>query len=188
MIHVLVGPTISAKLIAQLVQGEQEAGDLKIHCDHPRSSLLASGKTLLVIGQQSVALVLDADSTNPEVAERTRHDAEEVIGGYSDSPRLRILVAVPTLESLLFQRPDAVRRAFPETPDNLIEIGLISPRDALHRLPGATDRPSASLAILAQLNHDDITALRTQFPMRELLEFCDECKFREANADVTMKL
>ena len=119
------------------------------------------------------------------MAARAREDAAEVIGEAADSSTFRILVAVPALESLLFRRPEAVRRVYVSTSSELIDLGLVSPGDALRKMAGASDRHQASFAIIGALNAEDIAALRDESPARELLEFLDQQRSTEAKATAT---
>ena len=182
MLNVLVGSNTATMLLLKLTEPEQQAGLIKFRCAHPSSSLYSAAKTLLQIRNEPVALVLDANSTEPTMEARARDEAADVIGESSVTARLRILVAVPSVESLLFRRPEAVRRAYGNTAAYLIEVGLVSPGDALKKMEGASDRYTAAVAIISQLNADDIAALRDEFPVRRILEFLDELKSRWAKA------
>ncbi len=185
MLHVLVESNSSAMLLATLIEHEQLAGLVEVRCSYPTSSLHSAAKTLLQIRYEPVALVLDADSTEPKMAARVRDEAAEVIGESGAVASLRILVAVPALDALLFRRPAAIRRAYSDTTSDSIELGLVSPGDALRKISGASSRHQASVAIIATLNADDIAALRNESPVRELLEFIDELRASEAQAVAT---
>lgn len=182
MLHVLVDSNMAAILLSILMEQEQQQGLVELRCAYPSSSLYSSARTILMIRNEPVAVVLDANSTEPEMESRAHDAAEEVIGWSGESPPLRILVAVPSVESLLFKRPDAVRRAFDEVSETLVEIGLVSPGDALRRLSKTQDRYQASHAIISRLDQNDVNALRTESPVRELLEFLDRVKPLDANA------
>ena len=103
-LNVLVGSNTTAILLLKLMEPEQQAELVTFRCAHPTSSLYAAAKTLLEIRNEPVALVLDADSTEPRMAARVRDEAAEVIGESAAAAPLRILVAVPAVESLLFRR------------------------------------------------------------------------------------
>jgi hypothetical protein len=182
MLNVLVGSNTAGMLLSKLMGPEQGAGLVVFRCAHPTSSLYSAAKTLLVIRREPVAIVLDADSTEPGAAAQVREEASEVVGESAAAAPLRIIVAVPAVESLLFRRPEAVRRAYGNTPSELIELGLVSPGNALERLNGATDRYNASFTIITNLNQEDIAALRDEPPVRELLEFLNELKASGATA------
>jgi len=176
MLNVLVESNTDAMLLLKLLGPEQQARLVEFRCAHPTSSLYAAVKTLLEIRNEPVAIVLDADSTEPSTVARVRDEAAEVIGESAAAAPLRILVAVPAVESLLFHRAEAVRRAYGNVASDLIDLGLVSPREALQKMNGAANRYQASFTIITKLNDDDIAALRVESPVRELLEFLDELK------------
>ncbi len=183
MVHVLVASNTSAMLLRKLMAPEQGAGLVNVRSAHPASSLYSAAKTLLQVRGEPVAIVLDADSTEPAMAARARDEAAEVIGEPADAPAFRILVAVPALESLLFRRPEAVRRAYANTPSELIDLGLVSPGDAFRKMAGASDRHQAAFSIITQLDAEDIAALRGVSPARELLEFLEQQERIEAKGN-----
>ena len=186
MMTVLASSNTATMLLLRLMRPEQEAESVEFRCAHPASSLYSAAKTLLVIRKQPVAIVLDADSTEPQMADRAKDEALEVIGESATNAPLRILVAVPAIESLLFFRADAVHRAFGSIPSDLIELGLVSPGDALQRLQSGVDRYAASVKAITHLNQDDIDLLRTKSPVRELLKFLDELNTTNAQADAVL--
>jgi hypothetical protein len=170
-LHVLVESNTSAALLAKTLSREAEAGLVEVRASGTPSSLYAAARTLLAVRNEPVALVLDADSTDPEAARRRLQDAEEVIGATADAAPLRILVAVPALEALLFRRPAALERAFPKAGGDLAELGKVSPRDALARLDPTWGGAHAAFELIKILNDDDIKALREEEPLRALLAF-----------------
>jgi hypothetical protein len=176
MINVLVGSNTAAMLLLKLLEPEQQAGLVEFRCAHPASSLYAAAKTLLEIRNEPVALVLDADSTEPIMAARVHDEAAEVIGESAAVAPLRILVAVPAIESLLFRRAEAIRRVYGNEALDLIDLGLVSPGDALQKMNGMSDRYQTSISIIATLSPDDVAALRVESPVQDLLEFLEELK------------
>jgi hypothetical protein len=112
-LHALVESDTSAFLLSKLLHHEQESGLVEIRASAMPPSLYAAARILLAVRNEPVALVLDANSTDPETARRRQQDAEEVIGATTLAAPLRILVAVPALEALRFLHPSALARAFP---------------------------------------------------------------------------
>jgi len=171
--HVLVESNQSAFMLARLLNAEQEAGFIEIRAAGPSSSLYSAARTLLAVRGEPVALLLDADSTYPEAVARRRLTAEEVVGDVASSAPLRVLVAVPALEALLFLRSDPVARSFGEaaSDEHMLELGRLNPREALKRLDPGGDWSNASLNLVCSLNDEDIAELRSTPPIHELLEF-----------------
>jgi hypothetical protein len=174
MLHILVESNPAANVLLTLLAEEQDGGLVELRVSAPSSSLYGAARTLLGIRSEPVAVVLDAESTDEDAVERRQRSAEEVIGDAAGVAPLRVLVAVPALEALLFRRPDAVRRAFPQASESLVEVGLVSPWNALKRLDSCLSGPTASLHIVRGLNEQDVAALRAESPIKELLEFLGE--------------
>jgi hypothetical protein len=183
--HVLVESNQSAFMLARLLSAEYEAGLIEIRATGPSSSLYSAARTLLAIRGEPVALLLDADSTYPEAVARRRLTAEEVVGDVASSAPLRVLVAVPALEALLFLRPHPIARAFGEaaSDERMLELGRLNPREALKRLDPGRDWWTASLNLVLTLNDGDIAELRSTPPIDELLEFLRDLHCSELAAN-----
>ena len=134
-------------MVARLLGAEQESGLIEIRAAEPSSSLYSAARTLLAVRGEPVALLLDADSTNPDAVARRRLTAEEVV---SDVAVLRAAVCArcgPALEARLFVRADPVARAYGAAAVNeqLLELGRMNPREALKRLDHGGDWSIASM-------------------------------------------
>jgi hypothetical protein len=183
-VHVLVESNQAAIMLAKLLNAEQQAGQIEIRAARPSSSLYSAARTLLALRGEPVALLLDADSTDPQSATRRRLTAEEVVGDVAGSASLRILVVVPALEALLFRRPDPVAKAFGAAAKNeqLLELGRLNPREALKRLDPAGHWWTASLNLVRSLTDEDVTALRSAPPIDELLQFLKDLQCSQMSA------
>jgi hypothetical protein len=61
-------------VLLKLMGLEQQAGLFNVRCADPPSSLYSAATTLLAIGDEPVALALDANSTEPAMAARVRDE------------------------------------------------------------------------------------------------------------------
>ncbi len=174
MLHILVELNIPALLLAKVLQSEQQAGLVKILSYPEPSSMTGSAKAFLLVRREPVAVVQNAESTYPRTAAWIRQGIEEVMGDSIWRAPFRILIAVPAVEALLFRRPDAIARAYGPVSEHVLEVGLISPRDALIKLDPNSSLDQVSLNIMKELDDADVAALRTESPVRELLEFVEE--------------
>ncbi len=174
MLHILVELNSPGMILDKLLQAEQQAGLVRIRSFPEPSYMTASARTLLVLRREPVAVVQNAESTYPRKAAWMKQDIEEYMGDFIWRAPFRILIAVPAVEAILFRRPDAIARAYGPVSEHLLEIGLISPRDALMKLGPNLEPDQVSLNIMNELDDTDIAALRTESPARELLEFVEE--------------
>lgn len=176
MVNVLVETISSAMLLAKLLSKEEQHGLVEIRTAAPASSLYSAARTLLAVRGEPVVLLLDADSTVQEAVDRRQQVAEEVIGEAARSATARVLIAVPALEALLFLRPGPVARAFGASADgeHLLELGRLSPREALKRLNRDGLWWAASYDLIAALDNEDVAELRFRQPIDELLQFVSD--------------
>jgi hypothetical protein len=172
-IYVLVEPMSSAMLLDKLLWKEKQTALVEIRPVAPTSSLYSAARTLLIVRGKAVAVLLNADSTVPEAVERRRIVAEEVVGEPTANAAMRVLIAVPALEALLFLRPDLVARAFGPGADGerILELGRVGPREALNRLQRDERWWLAAYDLIAAFGDEDVADLRTKPPIDDLLRF-----------------
>lgn len=169
---ILVEGNFDGMLLAMLIGAEQEKYEIEIRVAGGASAAFSYARTLLATKRTPVAILIDADSIEPEVAEARRQDAEEVIGESAAGVPFRVLVAVPELEVLFFERPDLLRRVFAgQVTDHLLELGRLSPRRILERLAQGKSIHHVRVDVLREINTEDHQALRNTTLIRELLEF-----------------
>jgi DNA-binding MarR family transcriptional regulator len=175
--HILLESLFDMRLVKRLLEHEGRSIDLHFKMGSPSSSLYSSARTLLAVVGEPVALVLDAETTSPSAVSRQRQAVEEVIGSTAKRSPFRLLMAVPSLEALLFTRPALLVRAFGDRADDggrSQELGRLSPRDAYARLdPGGPEGAGFS-KLLQALDDEDVAALREESPIRELIAFLAE--------------
>jgi hypothetical protein len=174
MLQILVELKIPALLLARVLEAEQQAGLVIVRSYPEPSSMTGSAKMFLAVRREPVAVVQNAESTYPRTAAWMKQGIEEVMWGTPQRAPFRILIAVPAVEALLFLMPDAIARAYGPVSEHLLEIGRISPRDALIKLDPTIEPDQVSLNIINELDETDIADLRGESPVRELLEFVEE--------------
>jgi hypothetical protein len=168
---VLTERNIDGMVLATLIAEEQQRDDIAIEVVG-KSDIYSYARTLLAVKRIPVAVVIDAHSPEPEMAQERQSSAEEVIGAAAFGVPFRVIVAVPELEILFFQRPELLRRVFGQAvSDHLMELAQLSPRRALEKL--APDKPpqGVRLELLKEMDAADIHALRETELIQDLLEF-----------------
>jgi hypothetical protein len=185
-VNVLTEGNFGGMLLAKLIAEEQGRSEVEIKVLGGKSSLYSVARTLLGVRGIPVAVVFDADTPEPDAALERQREAEEVIGDVAGRIPFRVLVAVPVLEVLFFQRPELVRRVFGEAvTEHVMELAELSPRRALRKL--APDKPFENVRIdlLRAMDHSDVQALRRDSPLiRDLLSFITTTAARFARAAV----
>lgn len=179
---VLVEGNFDRMFLAKLIAEEQAHYDVEIRVVGGISAFFSYARTLLAVSRIPVAVLMDADSSEPDAIEQRRSEAEEVIGDAANGVPFRVLVAVPTLEALFFSRPELLRRVFGEAvTDHLLELGQLSPKRTLARL-GSKSFIAIGTDLLRQLSADDILALRQTDLIQDLLQFILSCAVNTATS------
>ncbi len=169
---VLTEGNFDGMFLATLIAEEQDRYGIEIRAVGGKSSVYSFARTLLAVKRIPVAVVIDADSPEPEVAEERQRTAEEVIGDVASGIPFRVIVAVPELEILFFRRPELVRRVFGEVVnDHLMELAQLSPRRALQRLASDKSIEVARVKLLKAMDNDDLRAIREMDTVQNLLTF-----------------
>jgi hypothetical protein len=176
-VSVLTESNFDGMLLATLLADERERDVMEIGVVIGLSSGYSFARTMLAVKRTPVAVVIDADSPEPEVASERRRDVEEVIGDAAGGVPFRVIVAVPELAILFFKRPQLLKRVYGKGVTALVtELGQVSPRRALQKLDLGLDYERLRFKILKAMDAEDIKALRATDLIEDLLSF-----LREAN-------
>src|SRR5262245_6955547 len=73
-----------------------------------RASIPSLARSVLVRRRKPVAVLMDSDSLAPAVIEEQRESTEELIRSAAASIPVKVVVAVPTIESWFFAAPEAI--------------------------------------------------------------------------------
>jgi hypothetical protein len=172
--NVILETNFDAMLMVALLKSEHQSINLRIIASGPKSSFYSKARTLLGVSGEPVALVINTETTDPASIAEQRQTAEEVIGATARSAPFCLLLAQPSLESLLFTRPSLLAKAFGDGADEggrALELGRLSPRDAYKRLEPGGVEGGGFLKLFNCLNAEDVAALREESPVRELIGF-----------------
>ena len=169
---VLTEGNFDGMLLGKLIADEQEKYDIEIRVVGGKSSIYSFARTLLAVKRIPVAIVIDADSPEQDAALERQLEAEEVIGNAAAGLPFRVIVAVPELEILFFQRLELLRRVYGEVVDeHLTELAQLSPRRALMKLAPDKTYEFARMDVLRAMNDSDVQSLRESPLIQDLLSF-----------------
>lgn len=171
-VSVLAESNFDGMLLSTLLAEEQKAGAVEVGVAHGLTSGYSLARTMLAVKRKPVAVVIDADSPEPEVATERKRRAEEVLGDAAGGVPFRVIVAVPELEVLFFKRLNLLKKAFGKKGDeHVIELAQLSPRRAIKKL--APDEPyeKARFQLLRAMTPADVKALRGTDLIQDLLDF-----------------
>jgi hypothetical protein len=169
--HILTDSDFIAALLKRLLSAEERA-DIGIRAIDELSSMYSLARTWLASDREPVAVVIDADTPSPQGVARWRQSVEEVIGDAAGGVPYKVIIAVPEIEALFFERPEVLRRRFDgAVTDHLLELAQFSARGALRKLAADGDHEKLRWHILKTLTAEDVAALRQSDLIQEVLGF-----------------
>jgi hypothetical protein len=171
MISVLAESNFDGMLLATLLAEEQHRDNIEVRVVRNLTAGYSVPRTMLAVERKPVAVVINAQSPEPEAASERKRRAEEVIGDVAAGVPFRVIVAVPELEILFFRRLDLLRRVLTGVDDHLIELAELSPRRAIAKLTPGEPYEQARFRILRAMDDDDVKALRETDLIKDLLDF-----------------
>jgi hypothetical protein len=162
----------AGKLLATLIAEEQSRGGVEVRVATGQSSFYSYARTLLAVKRIPVAVVMDADTPEPEAALERQQSAEEVIGDAASGVPFRVIVAVPSLDILFFQRPELLRRVFGDAiNEHVMELAQLSPKRTIQKLAPDQSYEDVRTELLRAMDASDVQALRESPPIRDLRDF-----------------
>lgn len=170
---VLTESNFDGLLLTRLLMEGRERDDVVVRVAPGLSSGYSVARTILAVKRAPVAVVIDANSPESDVAAERKRRAEEMLADAAGRVPFHVVVAVPELEILLFERPDRLHRIFGDVDAHVFELARLSPRRAIAKL--APDEPYdiARFRILRAMDADDLRALRETDLIRDLLNFIE---------------
>ena len=175
------GPT-DVELLRLLVLPEL-VGRVRIYSAGGKSSIPSYARSVLDLRQRLVAVVMDADSTQSEAILSQKREVEELLRMQSLTIPFTVVMAVPSIESVLFAAPGLLERVYDKPlSSDLLDRAKQDPKRALYELEQGPGVGSANHRIelcatcaveecIKQADAGDITEMRKHPVARELNDF-----------------
>jgi hypothetical protein len=136
------------------------------------SGIPSLARSVLVRRKKPIAVVMDADSNDPEVIEERQEETEELIRAADSSIPVKVVSAVPEIEAWLFAAPEAIARAVGgPVPDDFIQLGKRDPRGVLQLIAEKNQREWNFKQAINLLDEEDIKKIRSLPEVSELSTF-----------------
>jgi hypothetical protein len=170
IVAVLTDSDFIEALLVRLLT-EEDRADVAIKA-FGSSSVYSVARTVLASDRKPVAVVIDANTPNPEGVAQQRQGVEELVGDAAGGVPYKVVIAVPEIEALFFQRPEVLRRRFDgAVTDHLLELAQYSARAALRKLAADGNSETLRWDILKTLTDEEAAALHQTELIQEVLGF-----------------
>lgn len=129
-------------------------------------------RSLIVRRQVPVALVLDADLIDPDLIQERRTSIQEILESVSINTPVKVILAVPQIESILFQDRGLLSRLIGlEINSDTVVNSRNQPKKTLEKLISQSENYQSKSQLISQLAHEDLEALRNAPVIQELVKF-----------------
>jgi hypothetical protein len=164
------GPT-DADFLRRILEPE-ELKDAEIVPSGGSSGIPSLARSVLVRRKKPIAVVMDADSNDPEVIKERQEDTEELIRAADASIPVKVVTAVPEIEAWLFAAPEAIARAVGgSVPSEFLYLGKRDPKGFLQQAAEKNQRKWDFKQAIGLLDEEDIKRIRALPEVRELSTF-----------------
>ena len=148
-----------------------------------RSGAIASlARSLIVRRNCPVAVVMDSDSINPEVAEERRQSTEGLIRAAHASIPVKVVAVVPTIEVWFFASPKLIERVVGGGVPELLALGTRDPKGVLQQLAKSNQKTWDIFGAIKALDAADIELIRAVPEVVELSRFLQDMQKSEQAA------
>lgn len=161
-------------LIQRLLSDLHKQNGLRIKAAGGRDAARPRARKELLVSRQPVALVLDADTTDPTRVQQQQRDLEDYLSWGAQGLPFRVIQFTPELEVVFFNHPEVLTRIFDRKPDEMVILaGQAAPRHVLtqllqgHKVPDRID-------LIKMLTDADLDVLREDRLVAELRSFVED--------------
>lgn len=169
--YIIVEGSFDAQLLTRLLP-KNLLDEVAIVSAGGLSAVKSLARSLLVRRQVPIAIVVDAGSTTLELIQERRQSIEEIVTSIAGNVPVKVIVAVPEIESVFFQNTSIIEKIFGcSIPENILAIADLQPCRALEQLFSQSKTVHKRADILNALTTADIEILCQASVVQELIQF-----------------
>ncbi len=136
------------------------------------SAVKSLARSLIVRRQSPVVLVMDADVIAPEQVEERIKETEEIVGSVAANTPVKVILAVPQIETIFFQDVFLLSRLLGYQPSqDMLSLAVYQPRQVLTQLIAQSKKNQSQSQLIEQLEHEDLETLHKAPIIREIIQF-----------------
>jgi 5S rRNA maturation endonuclease (ribonuclease M5) len=160
-----------AQLLKRLLP-EEFVSNVEIVAAGGISAVKSLARSLIVRRQSPVAIVADADVIIPEQVEQRLKDTEEIVGNIAANTPVKVILAVPTLETIFFQDISLLSRLLGYAPSqDMLSLAVHQPWQALKQLISQSSNLQSQSQLVEQLTNEELEILRKTPVVQEVIQF-----------------
>ena len=140
------------------------------------SSVKSLARSIVVRRQVPVAIVVDADSTVPEIVQMRTNSITEIVESVSVNTPVKVILYIPTIEAIFFQDHQLLSRLLGYSPSqDELTLAVSEPKKILKQLIAKSEKVNDLTQFINQfinkLSDEEIDNLRNASVIQELISF-----------------
>lgn len=166
-VYVVTEGPADVALFERVIKGVVKDGPVFVAAG-AKSAVISMAQSLMVSRHAPVAVVLDADTSDPDLVLEQKGIYSDILRAYSQGVPFRVFLAVPSVEHLLFEQPGLLERelAIHISARDMGEA-MVRPKQTLDRLTKRSSFKSRD-GFLANLS-DQAARELAQLPLMDAL-------------------
>jgi predicted ATP-dependent endonuclease of OLD family len=144
------------------------------------SAVKSFARSLVARQQIPVVIVVDADSTDQKFIQERTQEIQEIVEGVAVDTPVKVILAVPTIESIFFEDACLLSKIMDfNVPNSIFELATSQPLKAKKILEELLPSPKKLVVnqfIDHQLKKEDIETLRNTKIIQEIIEFLESIR------------
>jgi 5S rRNA maturation endonuclease (ribonuclease M5) len=141
------------------------------------SSVKSLARSIVVRRQAPVAIVVDADSTIPELNRQYAKDIAEIVESVSVNTPVKVFLFVPEMEALFFQDILLLSRLLGYSPSQAeLDRAVTQPGKVLEELISRSEVIHHRSEAIACLAHENLEILQSTPIIQELIHFLESVR------------
>lgn len=140
---------------------EEALSDTEVLVAGGKSGIPSYAHTIGLTRRRPIAVLIDADSTDPDSIRQAMQRMEEAIWLGSALVPTKVVAAVPVIEAWFFAAPEAIARVLGQPiPGDFLPFGKMDPKGVLQHFAQKAGKQWDTAAAIRQLDPDDIAKIR----------------------------
>jgi hypothetical protein len=136
------------------------------------SSAKSMARSLVVRRQVPVAIVVDAETVNPDQVEERRREVKEIVESVAPNTAVEVILAVPAIEAIFFQDSSLLPRLLSSVlSQEILSLAVYQPQQALTQLMTQSKKRQNESWMIEQLADEDLEILRKASVIKEIIQF-----------------
>ena len=172
MIAYIICEGLSDTQILQSILPKQLLKEVEVVAAGGISSVKSLARSLVVRRQVPVAIVVDADSTVPELVQMQTNSITQIVESVSVNTPVKVILFVPEMEAIFFQDPQLLSRLLGYSPSqDELTLAISQPAKVLKQLITKSEKVNDLTQFINKLSDENIDTLRNTSAIQELIYF-----------------